>query len=123
MTLRFGFSLLLFALLASCATAPVTREYMIISPKMITFDHRGDTTKSVSITHSCTCPFEWSSAFSTDTASHWITFTHDTVGDHSSIPIIVHPWMLPKDTNDAWIAINSAHGSYGTDTIHVTAYR
>src|ERR1051326_7886988 len=113
MKLRFAFSLLVLGVLAACATAPVTREYMIISPKSVAFNH-GDSTANVSITHSCTCPFEWHSAFSSDTASHWITFTHDTVGDHSSIPITIQPWMLPKDTNDAWIAINS--NSYGSDT-------
>ena len=124
--MKFGLALSLLVLL-SCATTPVTTEYMIISPKTVTFDHalnHDDTARTVSITHSCTCPFSWTSDIhrvdTTDTLA-WITFPHDTVGDHGSIPIAVHPWEMPKDTNYALVAINS--NSYGSDTIHVIAIR
>jgi hypothetical protein len=108
---------------------------MIISPKTIVINHRlnrEDTIKSVSITHSCTCPFEWSSAITLRSDSlgipvndtwKWLQFTADTVGDHTNIPIVVYPSKMQNDTGFATIAINSAHYTYGTDTIHVIVYR
>jgi hypothetical protein len=116
-------SLLVFASLhvVGCiGEPPTTHEYMIIAPKTVTF-MPGDSASNVSITHSCTCAFNWHSTVIPSSASAWLSFPPDTTGDHKSIPIAVRPSMYASDTNEAWIAIRS--NEYGVDTIHVFGIR
>src|SRR6266508_472019 len=97
----------LLVLLSGCVSEPsTTSQHMIFSSKAITFA-RGDSVTTVSITHSCTCPFEWSSVIIKSDTVNWLGFPHDTTGDHHNISIITRPSLYPNDTNEARIAINS----------------
>lgn len=120
MTVRISLAALALVLSACSIDPPTTSEYMIISPKSITFA-KGDSATAVSITHSCTCAFSWHASLTPASAVSWLVFPTDTTGDHKSLPMITRPSLYPNDTNEAWISINSNH--YGADTIHVIAIR
>jgi hypothetical protein len=121
--MKFRLSCLLIlsaGFVAGCVNAPITQEYMIVNPHTVVLP-KGDSVSAVSITHSCTCPFTWTSTIAPASASGWLQFPLDTTGDHPSIPIAVFPSRMPSDTNRATITINS--NSYGSDSIQVVAYR
>jgi hypothetical protein len=117
---------------------PATQEYMTISPDTIVFAH-GDSIASISIKHSCTCPFSWHSSFLAqtdtiihgDTATHtltvldtvknWLLFPADTTGDQANVPILTHPSEYQRNLDTAKVVI--ASNSYGIDTIYVIAHR
>ncbi len=103
-------------LVYGCTTnAPVVSEYMIIAPHSIAMTAaRPDST--VSITHSCTCPFTWNSTIIP--ASPWLTFPTYQNGDKTDVPISIDTSQLPVGTSHASIIINS--NSYGEDSILVT---
>ena len=119
-----GLLVTILVLLSSCASDPVTSsEHMIFSSQAFRFQH-GDSLTAVSITHSCTCPFTWTSTLTAndtlDTLA-WLGFPKSMAGDQHEVPIVTHPWLYPHDTNRASILIKS--NSYGNETISVTAIR
>lgn len=113
------FLLAIIVLMAGCSTAPpATQEYMIIAPQAIVFsDTTSDST--VSITHSCTCPFSWNATVTPTVA--WLTFPTSQTGDKTDVPVSINRSLLTSDTNRAAILIVS--NSYGDDSIVVTAVR
>ncbi len=120
MNLRlFCFLIVPLALVAGCVNPPITQEYMIVNPHSVVLP-KGDSVSAVSITHSCTCPFTWTSKITPPSASAWLLFPLDTTGDHSSIQLSVLPSQMPADTNRATITITS--NSYGIDSIVVVAF-
>lgn len=118
---------LLLVLLSACTVPDVVQERMVISPSAIVFpSSRSDTT--VSITHTCSCPFSWTATL--DTVGHhssagWLTlgpnFPASMTGDHASIPLSIDRSKLlaSRDTTTIVIASNS----YGVDSIVVIAVK
>jgi hypothetical protein len=122
----FEFAVFLFALfccassamLAGCATDPIIQEHMVIAPNTLTF--RSPTTDStISITHTCSCPFSWHDSVSPPAS--WLTFPTYQSGDKSDVPISINRALLTADTSRATIIIVS--NSYGNDSILVTAIK
>jgi hypothetical protein len=105
-------------LFAGCSVAPAVQEYMIVAPHTIVLSS-SVLDSTVSITHSCTCPFSWNATVSP--GSPWLTFQTSQSGDKSDIPISIDTTLLPADTNRATILIVS--NSYGDDSIVVTAIK
>ena len=109
---------IVLALFAGCTvTTPTVQERMIIAPTTIVFSHSIDST--VSITHSCTCPFYWWSSI--QPVAPWLIFPDSGAGDKNDVPISIDSSKLTLGTNQATIRIMS--NSYGTDTIQVTAIK
>jgi hypothetical protein len=106
------------AALAGCSVAPAVQEHMIIAPHTIVFSSTTQDS-TVSITHSCTCPFTWNATVSP--VSPWLTFQLYQSGDKTDIPISVNDTLFTADTNRATILIVS--NSYGEDSIVVTAIK
>ncbi len=105
-------------MLAGCSVAPPVQEHMIIAPhSMVLSVSTPDS--SVSITHSCTCPFSWNATVSP--VSPWLSFPASQTGDKSDVPISIDSALLTADTNRATIVI--ASNSYGEDSIVVTAIK
>ena len=93
---------------------------MIISPRTIIFPvGRVDTT--ISITHSCTCPFNWSAATTPD--STWLTigrnFPKSFTGDNGAIHLSIDTSKLLKPQDSLTIRILS--NAYGSDSIVIFA--
>ena len=109
---------ILILALQSCATEAPVQEKMVIDPHMLVF-MRGDSVKTVSITHTCSCPFTWTS--SVLPVSAWLTVPASTSGDHTDIPFSIDRSKLLSDTSSAVVHIIS--NSYGTDSIVVVAYK
>lgn len=78
-----------------------------------------DSVKAVSITHTCTCPFSWTSQVLP--VSPWLIVPADTSGDHADIPFRIDRSKLTADTAIAVVHIHS--NSYGEDSVTVTVYR
>jgi hypothetical protein len=116
--MKYAFVISIALLFAGCSVAPAVQEYMIVAPHSIVFSPSAlDST--VSITHSCTCPFSWNASVSP--VSPWLTFQTSQSGDKSDIPISIDTSLLFADTNRATILIIS--NSYGDDSIVVTAIK
>lgn len=106
--------------MAGCMNEPIIQERMVIAPDTVVF--RPPTTDStISITHTCTCPFSWNATVLPTTDTAWLAFQNYQSGDKSDVPITIDRAKLSADTNRAQIAI--ASNSYGTDTIVVVAIR
>lgn len=86
---------------------------MVISPKVLTYQS-GETTKTLSITHTCTCPFNWTVAVLPPNG-----VLKDTTGtwDNTSVPIHIDRSKLMVDTLQTMLRISSA---FGVDTVRVT---
>ncbi len=113
---------LLVALLAGCTTNAVVQEVMVINPHLINFAS-ADSVKTVSITHTCTCPFSWSS-YMLDSSVHWVVIAASHSGDFAAVPIAIDRSKLPAtlvDSIDARVRIVS--NEYGTDTITVRVHK
>jgi hypothetical protein len=123
-----GYLIALLVLFAGCVSEPAPSEdHMIFSSKSFTFVS-GDTVETVSITHSCTCPFSWeatvipqSAIDITDTDTGWLVFPKKMTGDHHDIPIETRPKYYDSATNHATIIIRS--NRYGNDTMQVIAIK
>ena len=95
-------------------TAVLERE-MIVTPHSLTFAS-GETTKTLSIVHTCTCPFSW---VCTVTPPNGVLKDTTGTGDNTSVPIqIVDRSKMTSDTMYSKIVVTS--NGYGTDTINVT---
>ncbi len=101
-----------------CSVAPAVQEHMIIAPHTIVFS-ASTLDSTVSITHSCTCPFSWYDSIYPP--APWLTFPSRQNGDKADVPIVIDTSMLSADTNRATILIIS--NSYGDDSILVTAIK
>ena len=118
--MKFVLAVALCMLFMGCSVAtPVQQEYMIVAPHAIVFSTSTPDTMTVSITHSCTCPFSWNATVSP--SSPWLSFPGSLTGDKSDIPISVDTALLTTGTNRATILIVS--NSYGDDSIVVTAIK
>jgi hypothetical protein len=111
-------------LLTSCyTTTPIVQERMVIAPSTITFA-APDTSKTVSITHTCTCPFYWN-ATTSDASKQWLVigpnFPASMQGDRSSIAISIDRTKLTKLIDTTVVRIQS--NSYGADSIVVIAIK
>jgi hypothetical protein len=101
-----------------CSVAPAVQEHMIIAPHSIVFSS-STIDSTVSITHSCTCPFSWNATISPPVS--WLSFPESQTGDKTDVPIAIVDSLLTADTNRATILI--ASNSYGDDSILVTAIK
>jgi hypothetical protein len=108
------------AFLTGCATNPIVQERMVIVPDTIVF-HPSTTDSSISITHTCSCPFSWSATISPTADTAWLHFPTYQNGDKTNVPISIDRAKLSADTSRAAIAI--ASNSYGTDKIMVVAIK
>jgi hypothetical protein len=118
--LRLIYLSILIVALASCANEPIVQEHMIITPDTIVFAPSvADST--ISITHSCSCPFTWNATVSPIADTAWLTFPTYQSGDKSNVPISIKRMLLTADTTIAKIIL--ASNSYGDTTIVVKAIR
>ena len=91
---------------------------MVVSPSSLVFQH-GESTKSLSITHTCTCPFSWNV---TVTPANGVLKDTTGYGDNTSVPVrVVDRSKMTTDTLKTSYVITS--NGYGTDTIAVTVIR
>ncbi len=105
---------------AGCANDPIVQERMVITPDTLVF--RPPTTDStISITHTCSCPFSWSATVLPVSDTAWLHFPNYQSGDKSDVPISIDRSLLKADTSTATIVV--ASNSYGNDSIMVTALR
>ena len=102
--------------IAGCSTDTVTEERMVIAPRTLQFVP-GDSVETVSITHTCTCPFTWWSSF--DSTATWLSVPATMHGDHPDVQITVDRSKMPTDSVHAFIRITS--NAYGIDSIEVIA--
>ena len=117
------FILSLAFLCISCSTnPPIIVESMVLPIDTVVF-HSPDSMKTVSITHTCTCPFSWSATVMPTT--NWLVvgtnFPSNQSGDKTDVPLSINRWLLTSDTNTATIRIVS--NSYGDTSITVIAYK
>lgn len=118
MSVRIGVILAALSLsLGACATETVTEQRIVVAPHELTFAAT-DTTRAVSITHTCTCPFSWTSVV--PAAATWLTVATSMQGDHTNVPVSIDRAKLPSDTSRAVIRFNS---NFGSDSLLVTAIR
>jgi hypothetical protein len=115
------FTLLLGALVwfgcSDNSTQYVSHE-MMVSPKALVFQH-GDSVKTLSITHTCTCPFNWSVVVTPPNG-----VLKDTSGymDNVAVPVrVIDRSKMTGDTLRTLIVVNGQY--YGTDTVSVTVIR
>lgn len=106
------------ALIAGCANDTPEPERMVITPKSLTFSAT-DTTKSISITHTCTCPFTWWASVPTEAT--WLNFPASMQGDHQDVAVSINPAKLTADSAHCFVRITS--NAYGIDSIEVMAHR
>jgi hypothetical protein len=110
------------SLFAACSSSTaIVQERMVISPQRIAFDPPASS-KLISITHTCTCPFSWNATV--DSARAWFTipqnFPVTKQGDDSFIPLSIDRTKLTA--NDS-VVVRIKSNSYGTDTIMVVAIK
>ena len=89
----------------------------MINPRTLTF-YRWQDSLTVSITHTCSCPFSWTSSVSPP--SPWLIIPADTSGDHKAILFRVDRSKLLSDTIAKVYIISN---NYGTDSISVEAIK
>jgi hypothetical protein len=88
---------------------------MVVSPMSLVYQH-GDSVKTLSITHTCTCPFTW---YVTQTPADGVMKDTTGYGDNTSVPIrVIDRSKIQGDTLRTSLVISG--GSYGVDTIPVT---
>ncbi len=108
---------LTFALaLASCdnTTTGVIEHVMTVSPTTLTYAH-GEDSKTISITHNCTCPFSWNVNVLTATG---VLRDTNGIGNNDKLPIIIDRTKMTGDTLHATLQVTS--NGYGTETVAVT---
>ena len=108
-----------FIVLSSCYnnSTSYTVHTMTVSPTSLTFTH-SDNSKTISITHDCTCPFSWNVNVLTSTQVFKDT---SGAGDNSQVSISIDRSKLSVDTLHAVLQITS--NGYGTDTVQVTVLK
>jgi hypothetical protein len=106
-----------------CSTnPPIIVESMVLPVDTVLF-HPPDSAKTISITHTCTCPFTWTATVTPIT--NWLVigtnFPSYQSGDKSDVPVSINRSLLISDTSIATIHIVS--NAYGDTSITVIAYR
>jgi hypothetical protein len=105
-----------------CSNTPIIVEKMVISPDTLVL-HPADSATTVSITHTCTCPFSWSATVYP--ASNWLVSGQNISsyqsGDKSDVAVSINRYLLTADTSRAMIHI--ASNAYGEDSILVIAIK
>ena len=115
---------LAFFSFACSTTDTLVQEYMMVSPHQLTFTVP-DTTRTMTVAHSCTCPFTWT--LLAYPPAPWLTIPAGGSGDQNNVLIKIDRSLMTTDTAKALIQINSTQ--YSTkdgrryDTVQVTAYR
>ena len=104
---------------AGCTTETIQQEKMVVSPNTIIFA-KGETAKTVSITHTCTCPFSWTATV-VDPSATWLTFPASMSGDNASVPISFDVSKLALDSAQTTVIIVS--NQYGADTMLVKVFK
>jgi hypothetical protein len=97
-------------------TTTYTVHEQVITPRTLTFAH-SDAMKTLSITHTCTCPFSWNINVLTSTQ---VLKDTSGYGDNTQVPIAIDRSKLTVDTLYSMLEIAS---SYGRDTITVTVLK
>jgi hypothetical protein len=105
-------------LFAGCTNNPTTvaTHEQVVSPKALIF-MPADQVKTLSITHTCTCPFPWSVSVLSATQVFKDTSGY---GDNTKVPITIDRTKMTSDTLNAVLSVSS---SYGRDTVLVTVYK
>jgi hypothetical protein len=102
----------------SDTSTQIEAHEMVISPQSLVFQH-SDQVKTLSITHTCTCPFSW---YVTVTPANGVLKDTTGYGDNTSVPLrIADRSKMTTDTLKTSYVITS--NGYGTDTVAVTVIR
>lgn len=113
-------SLFAFAIcFISCSdsiTTTYTVQHQVITPHSLIFAS-ADTMKTISITHTCTCPFSWNVNVLTATQA---LQSFSGTGDNAKVEIHLDRTKLMVDT---LMAMMEVHSAYGRDTVQVTVLR
>jgi hypothetical protein len=109
--------LLVIGAFAGCDSSVVEEQKMTVTPLSVVFGP-GDSVKTLSITHNCTCPFDWNG---TPVDSTYTLKAFAGSGDNTSMQISILRASLPVDTLYAYWVITS--NGYGTDTVRATVIR
>jgi hypothetical protein len=96
----------------------VQPERMVISPRTIQFAAT-DSVKTISVTHTCTCPFTWWTSVPADAG--WLQVPASMQGDHAQVPITVDRTKMTSDSVHAFVRFTS--NAYGIDSLEVIARR
>ena len=115
--MKFLFLLGFAVVMIGCSNpTTVSTHEQVVTPKILTFMH-GDVVKTLSITHTCTCPFPWYVKVLTVTS---VLKDTNGLGDNTKVPISIDRSKLTVDTLSSMLDISS---SFGRDTVQVTVYR
>ena len=90
---------------------------MTITPRSVVFQS-GDSMKTISITHNCTCPFNWNGT-PVDSTNTLKAFSGN--GDNTAKEVSIIRANLTTDTLTVYWIVTS--NGYGTDTIRATIIR
>lgn len=113
--LLFVFGIAFFGCYSNTTTYTV--HELVVSPLSLTFSH-GDTVKTLSITHTCTCPFSWNVNVLDSTA---VLQPTSGSGDNTQVAIHIDRTKFKGDSLHAALQVNGY--SYGIDTIRVTVFK
>jgi hypothetical protein len=94
-----------------------TTHELVVTPLSLTFAHT-DNTKTLSITHTCTCPFSWNVNVLDSTR---VLKDTSGIGDNTQVLITIDRSKLTVDTLRVSLQITS--NGYGTDTVLVTVLK
>lgn len=111
----FAFGAIFFG--CSDTTTTYTKHELVVTPKILTFAH-GDTIRTLSITHTCTCPFSWNVNVLDSTR---VLQNLSGIGDNAQLQIHIDRSKLSGDTLKSSLQITS--NGYGTDTVQVTVLK
>lgn len=106
------------SLLYGCeSNTTVEEQKMTVSPLELVFQS-GESTKTLSVTHNCSCPFNWNGA-PLDSTGTLQAFSGN--GDNTAKEVTILREQMVSDTlNAAWVVTSNG---YGTDTVRVTVIR
>jgi len=114
-------TLILLLVIGSClgCDSAVTAEEqkMTVTPLSLVFES-GDSVKTLSVTHNCTCPFTWNGT-PVDSTNTLKAFSGS--GDNTAKEVSILRANLTVDTLNAYWVVTS--NGYGTDTVRVTIIR
>jgi hypothetical protein len=117
-------ALLSLIVIAGCSdsnTVVVEDQRMIVSPTTLVFNS-GETEKTISISHTCTCAFSWTCSV---TPPNGVLKDTNGIGDTPTAVIrVVDRSKMTSDTlHTSIIVSNNSPIVYGIDTIAVTVIR
>jgi hypothetical protein len=104
-------------IVAGCSETTSFERKMELSPKTLVFQPT-EMIKTISITHTCTCPFSWKCA--TRDTSGTLVLVADGSGDNSAVPIQIDHTKMTLDTLITYVNVTS---NYQPDSVLVTVYK